>query len=69
MHKQSNYKIEIIRVNNAPLALLKKNVFGWIWIVKREAWLLSFDDFEVIEYWMDKYKIPNEQVKELEVAC
>jgi hypothetical protein len=63
--KLPNYKIEIRWIAGKPIAVLKKRMFGLIWVTKAEEWQLYDSDFDTIGYWMDTYKIPATDVKEV----
>jgi hypothetical protein len=67
MTKQPNYKIDIHWIAGQPLAILKKRMFGLIWVKQAEEWQLSNSDFDTVGYWMDKYNIPAKDVKEVEM--
>jgi hypothetical protein len=66
--KSHNYKIEIRWISGKPIAVLKKRMFGIIWITKAEEWQLYDSNFDTIGYWMDKYNIAAKDVKEVGVT-
>lgn len=65
---QPNFKIEIHPFAGHKIAYLKKKVFNLFWITMDDQLQITERDFEVVEWWMNRYGLSVEHVKQLAAA-
>jgi hypothetical protein len=64
----ATFKIRIYYIAGYPIAYLKARVLFFIWITVQAQWLVTADDFEVVEQWMEQYKLTAKKVKQFQAA-